>query len=401
MSNRKRYKLGILSTHPIQYYVPWYRSLSNHPEIDLTVYYCHRQTPEGQGRVGYGISFTWDIPMLEGYNYEFLENKASDPNVFDYFGSDTPEIRNIINNGNFNAFIVEGWFNKSFWQAITACWKSKTPIMVRGDSNLLSHGRSYLRRIIKYPIYNWFIPKFDAYLIVGKRAKEYYLNYGAKEEKMFIVPHSVDNNFFSDRYNLLLPDRNKLREDRSIPQDSIVFVLVGALIPRKRPHDFLYAIQRASKVNPRIWGLIVGDGPLKKDLEEISERLKIPIRFTGFLNQKQLPEAYTIADCLVNASSIESWGLTINEAMASHLPALVSDTVGSAPDLVFPDETGLIFQSCNIESLSEQMLNLASDTDNIKRLGQNAFNLIQEYSVKNSTDGTLQAVKSVSNKNCS
>ncbi|GJM15339.1 MAG: glycosyl transferase family 1 [Thermodesulfobacteriota bacterium] len=397
MSSRKRYKVGILSTHPIQYYVPWYRQLAKNPEVDLTVYFSHSQTSEDHGKAGYGISFDWDIPMLEGYRYIFLKNMSANPNVFNFFGCDTPEIKDIIKNGNFDAFIVEGWHKKGLWQAIFACWKTKTPLLVRGDSNLVSHGGGTIKRLVKYPIYNWFIPKFSAYLVVGKYAKEYYLHYGGKEEKMFFTPHCVDNEFFSNGHDSLLPNRGELRKKWNIPEDAVVFVLVGRLIPRKRPDDFISAIQKASKANPKIWGLIVGDGPIKSDIQNKSEREEIQIKFTGFLNQGELPMAYTVSDCLVNTSFSESWGLTINEAMASSLPALVSNTVGCAPDLVHPEETGHIFQCGNIDELSDVMISLASNTENLSRMGKNAFNFIQKYSIQNTADGVLEAIKSISN----
>ena len=87
--------------------------------------------------------------------------------------------------------------SRSFWQAIKACWKTRTPVLVRGDSQLATT-RSWLKRTVKYPLYRWFIPCFDGYLIVGKRAKEYFLHFGASEQKMFSVPHFVDNRFFAE-----------------------------------------------------------------------------------------------------------------------------------------------------------------------------------------------------------
>ena len=140
MPERNRYGVGILCTHPIQHYIPWCKLLAKNPEIYLPVYFCHRQTPKGQSKAGYGISFEWDIPMLEGYENRFLQNIPKDPNVFNFFGCNTAEIKEIINNSKFGAFIEQGWFNKSFWQAIFACWKSKTPLLVKGNSNLISHG---------------------------------------------------------------------------------------------------------------------------------------------------------------------------------------------------------------------------------------------------------------------
>ena len=60
-----------------------------------------------------------------------------------------------------------------------------------------------------------------------------------------------------------------------------------------------------------------------------------PASFAGFLNQTEISRAYVAADCLVLPSDHgETWGLVVNEALASDLPCLVSDACGCAEDLV-------------------------------------------------------------------
>jgi hypothetical protein len=60
-----RLRVGILVTHPIQYYAPWYRALA--AEVDLEVFFSHRQQPKGQADAGFGVAFEWDVPLLDGY----------------------------------------------------------------------------------------------------------------------------------------------------------------------------------------------------------------------------------------------------------------------------------------------------------------------------------------------
>ncbi|HVO32660.1 MAG TPA: glycosyltransferase family 1 protein, partial [Elusimicrobiota bacterium] len=131
-----KWKVGILSTHPIQYYAPWYRALAERPEIDLTVFYAHRQTADEQARAGFGVAFDWDVPLLEGYRSEFLPNNSLQPDVSRFWGCDTPLIAKRIEQEHFDAFVVHGWNTLSFWQAIRACWSAETPVFVRGDSQL-------------------------------------------------------------------------------------------------------------------------------------------------------------------------------------------------------------------------------------------------------------------------
>jgi glycosyltransferase involved in cell wall biosynthesis len=78
--------------------------------------------------------------------------------------------------------------------------------------------------------------------------------------------------------------------------------------------------------------------------------------FAGFLNQKEISEAYVAADCLVLPSDYrETWGLVVNEALASNLPCLVSQACGCAEEL---SSCGT-FAIGDIEALSSQLIRLA------------------------------------------
>ncbi len=389
----RKYKIGILSTHPIQYYAPWYRELAKYPEIELEVFYCHAQTPQDQARAGFAVSFEWDIPLLEGYKYRFLTNKSRHPNVYTFFGCNTPEIKQIISKGSYDAFIVQGWYVLSFWQAMIACWKTRTPLFVRGDSHL-GLCTSAIKKGLKYLFYRWFIPKFDAYLVVGKRNEEYYLYYGARRERMFFSPHCVDNYYFSYSHDILKPQRERLRQRLGIPRDALVFLFVGKLIPRKRPKDFLRAIELAASKVKNLHGLVVGDGPLRSELEAFSRELNLPVTFVGFLNQRSLPEAYAVSDILALISKDrETWGLVVNEAMCSELPVIVSNEAGCQPDLVCPGSNGETFSSGDIKRLADIFVDFSFKRAHLNEMGKKSFRLIQRYSVSQAAKAVLNALK--------
>src|SRR5262245_10151653 len=127
-------RLGILASHPIQYNTPLFRDLAR--LLDIHVYYAHRQTAEGQAATDFGVPFEWDIDLFSGYSHEFLPNAARRPDVNRFFGCDTPTVAVKIREGRYDAFLVTGWYLKSYWQAIRACHQSRVSIMVRGDSRL-------------------------------------------------------------------------------------------------------------------------------------------------------------------------------------------------------------------------------------------------------------------------
>ena len=387
-------KLGILSTHPIQYYSPLYRELASRPELTLTVYYAYQATPADQAKAGFGVAFEWDVPLLEGYHSKFLNNVSRAPSTSTYRGCDTPEIADVIARENFDAFLVHGWYTKSYWQAMRACWRTSTPIMIRGDSTLLMKKRGWARRAIRWILHRRFIPRFNAYLVVGERAREYYLAYGADASRMVHSPHFVENARFAKASAAEFSNRAELRRKWELPADTTVFLFVGKFVDRKRPLDFLQAIEQASLQGLPVAGLLVGDGPLRGEIEQFVANCSVPIRLTGFLNQTQIPAAYASADALVMCSSeMETWGLVVNEAMACGLPAIVSDRVGCAPDLVLEDKTGYVYPATNVDALKDCLIRLSANAELRARLAATARDRIMNYSVEAAADGVCQAMR--------
>jgi glycosyltransferase involved in cell wall biosynthesis len=338
------------------------------------------------------VEFDWDVPLLEGYPYTFLKNVADLPGHGRFSGFDTPEIKEIIRRREYDAMLVNGWHYKSAWQAIWACWKSKVKVMVRSDSHLHTP-RGIAKRVVKAFTYRRFIPRFDACLAAGQWSREYFLHYGAPPERIFLVPHAIDSGRFQVEAESLEPRRSELRKEKDLDGNAIIFMFSGKFIPKKRPMDFVCAIEQAVRSNPRIQGLMVGDGPLHAGCEIVVRERKVPIRFTGFLNQSQITKAYVVSDALVLPSDGgETWGLVVNEAMACARPCIVSDRVGCGPDLVIPQETGYIFPLGDVDALANSMLRLAGSPQRVISMGLEAQSRLRNYSVETAVDGIIQSL---------
>ena len=387
----RRYRVGLLATHPIQYYTPWYRALAR--LVDLHVYYCHRQSSADHARSEFGVAFEWDVPLLDGYRSSFLHNRARRPDVSQFNGCDTPELAALIRAERYDAFIVTGWGVRSFWQAMAACWQSGTPLLVRGDSHLLTP-RSLPKRLFKAVAYRVFIPRFAAYLVVGERNRDYYRHYGAGERRLFFTPHAVDNQFFGARPTQLRARRAELRARWGLPAEAVVALFAGKLAAHKRPADFVYAVAAASRQSPGLWGLVVGDGPLRGELERLVCATGASVRFAGFLNQQAMPGAYAAADLLVLPSD-ETWGLVVNEAMAAGVPALVSERTGCAPDLVISGVTGECFPHGDHQALAQTIARLAASSDLLTTMGHQAQRHIQRFAVELAAEGAWAAIHAV------
>ena len=390
-------KLGFLATHPIQYHAPLYRELAKRDEIDLTVYFCHRPTPEEQGD-GFGVAFEWDVDLLSGYRYQFLDNISPRPTV-GFFGYDSPEIGGIINRERFDWFIVQGWNNKACRQAFRACRRSGTKLGVRSDSPLpagLNGPRQRINDALKRVFYPLFMKRFALCLPYGQLSAEYFRRYGGK--KIVISPHFVDNNFFFNGIGVWAQQRDELRGMWHIPDAAFCFVFCGKFQQIKRSLDILHALKLLIKSFETPFGglpvhlLMVGDGEQRSACEALVSDLNLPVTFTGFLNQNEVTKAYAVSDCLILASESETWGLVVNEAMACGLPVIVSDACGCVPDLIVAGETGYSFPCGDVEALADRMRRMATDQEGRRRMSEGARQHISSFSVERAADTLLKAI---------
>lgn len=383
-------RLGILASHPIQYEAPWFRVLAD--RIDLTVYFAHRQSAEEQSKSGFGVAFDWDVDLLSGYTHQFLNNVSRRPDVNRYSGCDTPEITEIVADGKFDAFIVTGWYLKSFIQATRACRRAGVPVFVRGDSQL-GTTRSAMKRVAKELTHRMLMRQFDGFLYVGKRNAEYLRHYGAPQDRMFFVPHFVDNNWFGQKAEEARDQRSDIRGQWGATEETLVVLFVGKFQAVKRPADVLRALAELKSQGSNAVGTFVGAGELEQSLRTEAGLLGVAVRFEGFKNQSQLPSCYATADVLVLPSESETWGLVVNEAMACGLPAIVSDSVGCAPDLIEEGKTGFTFPCGDANALAERI----SRFQEMKNAGHDCRPAVNKkiacYSVEQGIRGTLAAVE--------
>lgn len=369
-------RLAILVTHPIQYFSPWFRELAKLDGLETAVHYCFQPTAAQQGE-GFGKAFEWDIPLLDGYSHEFLQNRSSRPG-FGYGGCDTPDVRAIVASRRHDVWLILGWNVKSYWQAIKACWQYGVPIMVRGDSMLVGGRRWYVRAAKRFILGRW-IPRFSACLTVGTLNEEYYRFYGAQPARLFRVPHFVDNQWFASRTDEARAGRPELRRAWRIPDDAATFLYCGKFSDEKRPLDAVLAVERVVRAGKRAHLLMVGEGILKEKCEREAKERGVPATFAGFLNQGEIPKAYAAADALVLCSRRETWGLVVNEAMACGLPAIVSATVGCAPDLIIPGETGNLFAMGDVEGMASRMIEYVDRPERAAEQGRRARDLVRNH----------------------
>jgi glycosyltransferase involved in cell wall biosynthesis len=389
-------RLTAVLTHPIQYYAPWFRRIhAGAPEVALTVVHATQPTPEQQG-VGFDHAFEWDVPLTEGYR-SIVVRRAHAPDRIDsgsFTGLDVPQIGSAIAETSPDVVLITGWYSVTLVRALFACRRLGVPTLYRGDSHLLS-GPSGWKRSLRAAKTHVLLRQFDGFLSPGVRVREYLRWYGVPEHRIFQVPHAVDNEAFAAAAApYQQPDaRAAARRRWGIDPGGFVVLFVGKLVRSKRPVNVVRAVARLA---PGASLMVVGSGPLEGDVRAEAARLGVSLTMVGFLNQSQLGEPYGLADCLALPSDFaETWGLVVNEALATGLPCVVSHAVGCAPDLIRDGETGYMYPLDDIEALAMMLAKVRLRKTEGHDWGPACRALVTAYSYDAMTAGVVRATRAV------
>jgi glycosyltransferase involved in cell wall biosynthesis len=389
-------RLTAVLTHPIQYYSPWFRHLHAHaPEVELTVLHATEPTAEQQG-VGFERAFAWDVPLTEGFR-SITVRPAKPGDRIDssrFTGLDVKEIGDAIERTRPDVVLITGWYSMTLVRALLACRRLGVPALYRGDTNLLSQPRGWRRPLAALKT-RWLLRRFAGFLSPGVRSTSFLRHYGAPDHRIFRAPHAVDNEMFAAAAAKVQQraDRAAARLRRGLDPDAFVVLFAGKLVPFKRPVQLVRAVAR---LGAKATLLVAGAGPLDAAMRAEAERLGVSMVMAGFMNQRELGEAYGVADCLALPSDgAETWGLVVNEALASGIPCVVSDAVGCAPDLIRDGETGYVVPLDDGEAMAAALAAVRQRTSEGFDWGPACRAVADEYDYDALTAGVVRACRSV------
>lgn len=395
---RHKVRLAYLATHPIQYQAPMLRRIAQEPDIDLTVFFCSDLSVKRFADPGFGKMIEWDVPLLRGYRYEFLPavgrtDRISFWKPFNY------GLRKRLKAGQFDALWIHGYARWFHWVAIIMAKQMGVRVLIRDDATLISTQRSLFKRVFKSAFFLGLKAVCDGLLVTGSLNREYYLSYGIKEERTFLFPWAVDNDFFRAKGRASTKHREELRASLCLEKGRAVILYAGKMTEGKRAADLLEAYIRLSpdsRAEPHPYLLFVGDGEMREPLKRRVSKLGWnSVRFLGFKNQTELPRYYDLCDVLVLPSVYETWGLVINEVMNAGRAVIVSDRVGCGPDLIREGENGYIFKAGNTEELSRALRRVIADTDRLHTMGKKSLEIIDKWSFEEDVMGLKRALSYV------
>lgn len=373
-------KIAIISTHPIQYNAPFFRLLCQRKNILIKVFYTWSQSEQGlKFDPGFGKEIAWDIPLLEGYDYCFVNNISTYPGSHQFRGIDNPTLISEIENWCANAILVYGWSFKSHFKAMRY-FKGKVPVLFRGDSTLLDK-QTFIKKTIRRIALKFVYSKIDIALYAGNANKAYFLANGVVEHKLVFMPHAIDNERFAVSEKNIT-NAKEIRKKLKIPNDALVFLFAGKLEPKKQPD--LLAKVFCEIENNESHLIIAGNGVLE-NLLKANFSNKFNIHFIDFQNQQTMPALYATCDVFVLPSKgpSETWGLSINEAMAAGKPVIVSNACGAAYDLLVEGKTGFVFEKFDSKKLKEYLEYVLVNREKLKTMSIEVCKKISFYNYIN------------------
>ena len=398
---RTRPRLCVVATHPIQYQAPLWRRLADSPDLDLTVYFLSRHGTEERADPSFGKTFAWDIPLLDGYRHEFIPS-VSIPGVTgkkESRWSVTSALfaRNLterLRNGDFDAVLVHGYASGAAWSGTIAAWRTGIPVIVRGESHDRGRQRSFWQSVRRGLVSRW-MGHIDMVIAIGKLNRVFWRDMGIDDCRILLSPYAVDNDRFRESIGNRPERAGELRAGWGAELTDTVFLFAGKLTAVKAPELALAAFEAlGNRQDAHL--VFVGAGPLEDELRAFERRTGLRnVHWAGFVNQSEIPHYYRAADVLVLPSRHEPWGLVVNEAMACGTPAIVSDRVGSGPDLVEDFEAGCVFPVDDGVAL-RRCMESALDPDRRKSWAARLAEFRQRVCLQQNVEAIGEAVRIVS-----
>lgn len=218
--------------------------------------------------------------------------------------------------------------------------------------------------------HNFLYRQMDLMLTITRRletdARRFIKRYADKIRTLYYGVSAPDHLLSND-------ERNRQRAEAGFKADDFIVGLIGRLEQSKGQHLLISAIAGAKNKGSNIHALIVGhemNQGYRNTLKQLAADNGIAenIAFMDFVPDPQ--RIMQLCDCIVLATYEETFGLVLPEAMRAGV-AVIGSNSGGVPEIIKHDETGLLFDSGDTNSLCEQIMKLATDPEKRSKIAAN------------------------------
>lgn len=293
----------------------------------------------------------------------------------------------LISRAKPDLLIAEGYFKFSPW-AVAYAAIHRIPLLIAYERT------AHTERHCPWPrkLYRRFINLFvDGYLANGSLTRDYLISTGVKPENIFTGCMSADSEGLAASVaGVTHAERRELIDSLGLENhgrpDSITFMFVGQMIPRKGVDYLIKAWKRHIAAHPEDYLLLVGSGSHEDEYKELAADCP-SIRFIGQIDYDSIHRYYAVSDVFVIPTLEDNWSLVVPEAMACGLPVACSIYNGCHPELVHSGVNGFTFDPLDIDSTAAALHNFHGQ--NLDALGRESVRIEQQFS----TAGVARNIK--------
>jgi glycosyltransferase involved in cell wall biosynthesis len=271
-----------------------------------------------------------------------------------------PRLTTLIRQRNIDALITIGAGDKMFWGRLAAAWVG-VPVVLSAI-----HSTGWPDRIERA---NRLLTRFtDRFIAVAYSHGRYLVEVERlPQDKVIVIPNGVD----SDRFRFSPAARRAVRTELGIDQQAPVVGVVAALRPEKNLGLFLRAARRVVERLPAAQFLIVGDGPERPELQQLTADAGLAgqVHFLGC--RHDIPDVLSALDVFALTSHNEANPVSILEAMACEKPVVATD-VGSVSETVRSGKTGWLVDAGDDAAAAAAWLRLLENPATARQMGEQA-----------------------------
>lgn len=248
---------------------------------------------------------------------------------------------------------------RTFHSRLVGYYAYNNIIKIATEHNFHNNDKKYITKVIDS------VKDFDYFVVVSDNLRKFYENKIGKT-KCIYIPNVIDN----------LPDKRSKLTNKNI-------ITIGRLSPEKGQKDLIDVFKIVNKELPKTKLFIVGDGPLKKELENYTKELKLTdkIIFTGFLGNKEKEKYILDSSIFILPSYTESFGLVLIEAMSYGLSCIAFDSSDGARELL-KNDVGILVKDRNKEKMATEIIKELKNKDS-SEYSDNGYKFCQRYLIDN------------------
>lgn len=234
------------------------------------------------------------------------------------------------------------------------------------------------KRITKF-VYN----KSDLVLTPSKSMKTYLKTHGVTK-KVVVMSNGIDNSMFKQKTDYTIKNR---------------IIYTGRLGFEKSVDVLIEAFYIAQKTKPELRLDIWGDGPARKSLQVLANKLGIgkKVIFKGFYDINKVAHKIAEYDFFTTASPIETQGIVLLEAMSSGLPVVAVDKF-AVKEVVLHGKNGYLSKPGDADGLAKNILKMSADEAKLKEFGKNSIKMAESHEVTKCKEKLYKVYQSVSGK---